>query len=195
MTQRSIRSIAIGFVSVVLICAVVHAEETYRITTGQLTVTLPMTIGGSFEAKTTGLSGTVTPALGGSINGTLALELSKFETGISLRDRHLRNNYLEVQRGPDFAVAKLENIRVDRLPGKTNFRGTLLLHGVRREVTGTADVQPNGRGYRLEATFPLRISDFQIPEPAYLGVGVKDDISIHVALGAEPAAATATASK
>lgn len=167
-------------------------EESYRVTSGQVTATLPMTIGGSFEAKTTALSGTLTPAAAGSINGAVLIELSTFETGISLRDRHLRNNYFEVQRGAEFAVAKLENIKVERLSGKSTFRGTLMLHGVRREISGTADVQSNGRGYRLNATFPLRISDFKIPEPQYLGVGVTDEISIQVALGADPAGAIAT---
>jgi polyisoprenoid-binding protein YceI len=151
-----------------------------------------MTIGGNFEAKTTALSGTVTPTNGGAMKGALRVELVKLQTGISLRDRHLRENYLEVQKGADYSVAKLDNIKVERFPGKTTFKGTLTLHGQQREVTGTADVQQEGKGFRVEATFPLQISAFQIPEPKYLGVGVQDEITVKVTLTAIPASAATT---
>jgi polyisoprenoid-binding protein YceI len=116
----------------------------------------------------------------------------KIETGISLRDRHLRNNYLEVQKGADFAVARMENIKIQKLSGKTNFTGTLMLHGQKRDIAGTADLQSDGKGYRVDATFPVQISAFQIPEPTYLGVGVSDQISVHVVLTAAPAAPRVT---
>jgi polyisoprenoid-binding protein YceI len=135
----------------------------------------------------------VTPSAGGAVKGALVVELMKLETGISLRDRHLRNNYLEVQKGANFAVAKLENIKVDKLPGKTTFRGTLTLHGQQREVTGTADVVQDGKGYKLSATFPVRVSEFQIPEPTYLGVGVQDEVTVRVSLTAAPGAAAVAA--
>ena len=181
----------------VVVCAVSlvpltsWAQEPLQVTGGTVTVVCPMTIGGDFEAKTTAVTGSVTPMNGGALKGTLAVELVKLETGISLRDRHLRQNYLEVQKGPDFSVAKLENIKVERLPGKTTFKGTLTLHGQKREVSGTADVQQDGKTYRVDASFPLLISSFQIPEPKYLGVGVQDEITIKVNLTALPAAAAA----
>jgi polyisoprenoid-binding protein YceI len=166
-----------------------RANEPLRITKADVVVVCPLTIGGEFEAKTTAMSGDVTPAEGGVVKGALAVDLMKLDTGISLRNRHLRNNYLEVQRGPTFATAKLENIKVERLPGKSTFRGLFTLHGQQREIVGTADVQQNGKGYRVEATFPVRISEFQIPEPTYLGVGVKDEITVRVNLSVEPLSA------
>ncbi|PYR91661.1 MAG: hypothetical protein DMF84_16140 [Acidobacteria bacterium] len=169
-----------------------RAQDALRITGGDVTVVCPMTIGGSFEAKTTALSGSVTPASGGTMKGALIVDLINLDTGISLRNRHLRNNYLEVQKGPEFAAAKLENIRVEKLSGKTTFKGTMTLHGQHHDVSGTADVQQDGKAYRVQATFPLQISAFQIPEPTYLGVGVKDEITVQVNLVAAPAAATAT---
>lgn len=169
-----------------------RAEDAYRVTSGDVTVVCPMTIGGSFEAKTTALSGSVTPGSGGTVKGTLAVDLVNLDTGISLRNRHLRNNYLEVQKGPDFSTAKLENIKLEKLPGKTTFKGTMTLHGQQHEVSGTADVQQDGKGYRVQATFPVQISAFQIPEPTYLGVGVKDEITVQVNLVAAPATAATT---
>jgi polyisoprenoid-binding protein YceI len=165
------------------------ADDSFKIVAAEVAVVCPLTIGGDFEAKTTAMTGDMTAVNGGMVTGTFAVDLMKLETGITLRDRHLRNNYLEVQRGPDFAVAKLVNLKLERLPGKGTIRALLTLHGQQREVTGVADIQPQGAGYRVEATFPVRISEFQIPEPTYLGVGVKDEITIRVKLNAEPVGA------
>jgi len=185
--------LAAAAIAAVLVPAAARADEALRVTSAEVTVTCPLTIGGSFEAKTTAMSGSVTPDAGGAVKGTFAVELMKLETGISLRDRHLRNNYLEVQKGADFAVAKFDNIKIQKLSGKTTFSGTMTLHGQQRDISGTADLQQDGKGYKVDATFPLKISAFQIPEPTYLGVGVSDEITIHVVLTAAPGAARATA--
>jgi len=169
--------------------AAARADEALQVTSAQVTVNCPLTIGGSFDAKTSALSGSITPDPGGAVKAAFTVDLIKLETGISLRDRHLRNNYLEVQKGGDFAVAKFENLKIQKLSGKTAFSGTLTLHGQQHDVTGSADVQQDGKSYKVDATFPLKISAFQIPEPTYLGVGVSDEISIHVVLTAAPGAA------
>jgi polyisoprenoid-binding protein YceI len=157
--------------------------------TAQVSVLCPLTIGGSFEAKTKALSGQVgmAPDTSQPLDGDLAVDLQTLETGIGLRDDHLRRKYLEVERGPGFAQAHLRNIRVEKLAGKTPFRAVLMLHGQTREVTGTADIKPEGDGYRLNASFPVRVSEFGIPEPTYLGVGVKDEVVVRVNMNAAPA--------
>src|SRR6185295_12492295 len=137
------------------------ADDAFKIIAAEVAVVCPLTIGGDFEAKTTAMSGDVTPAAGGAVKGTLAVDLMKLETGISLRDRHLRNNYLEVQKGPDYAIAKFDNIKIQKLSGKTTFSGTMTLHGQQRDISGTADLQQDGKGYKVDATFPLKISAFQ----------------------------------
>jgi polyisoprenoid-binding protein YceI len=185
--------LAAAAMAAVLVPSAARADEALRVTNAEVTVTCPLTIGGSFEAKTTAMSGSVTPDSNGAVKGAFVVELIKLETGISLRDRHLRNNYLEVQKGADFAVAKFENIKIQKLSGKTTFSGTLTLHGQQRDIAGTAELQQDGKSYKVDASFPLKISAFQIPEPTYLGVGVSDDISIHVVMTASPAAARATA--
>ena len=194
--MRNVRPNCLFGVAVLLTAlapAAARADEALRVTSAEVTVTCPLTIGGSFEAKTTAMSGSVTPDAGGAVKGTFAVELMKLETGISLRDRHLRNNYLEVQKGADFAVAKFDNIKIQKLSGKTTFSGTLTLHGQQRDISGTAELQQDGKSYKVDASFPLKISAFQIPEPTYLGVGVSDDINVHVVLTAAPGAARATA--
>jgi hypothetical protein len=49
-------------------------------------------------------------------------------------------------------------------------------------VTGTVDAHPAGDGLRVKASFPVNLSDYQISEPRYLGVGVKNTVQIEAAL-------------
>src|SRR5438093_4856121 len=92
--------------------ATVVAANTWRVGQGDVHVICPMTVGGSFDAKTTALSGSVTPSASGSpaFDGTLAVDLRTLDTGIGLRNEHLRENYLEVDKGPGFDTATLSEI-------------------------------------------------------------------------------------
>lgn len=164
-------------------------QTTLRVMSAQVSVLCPLTIGGSFEAKTKALSGQVgtAPDTSQPLGGDLAVDLQTLETGIAVRDRHMRETYLEVEKGPDYAVATFDQIRVEKLDGKSTFKGTLLLHGQRQEVTGTADLQQRDGRIRVQAQFPIKVSAFQIPKPTYLGVGVRDEIQIKVMLTVEPA--------
>lgn len=172
-----------------------HAAETYRISGGEVTVLCPLTVGGSFEAKTKTLSGEIAPATDqpGAIRGTLKVELQTLETGIGMRDRHMRNNYLEVEKGPTFSTATFDDIRVEKLEGKTIFSGILTLHGQRKKISGAAELQQRDGRIRVQAQFALKVSDFEIPAPTYLGIGVRDEIQIKVTLTATPSATAAVA--
>jgi polyisoprenoid-binding protein YceI len=120
----------------------------------------------------------------------LSVDLRTLKTGIAMRDRHMKDNYLEVERGPAFGTATIENIRIDRLDGKTMFNATLVLHGERRPIAGSATLERRDGGYSVQAEFPVRVSEYNIAKPTYLGVGVQDEIRIKIALTAAPAAST-----
>jgi polyisoprenoid-binding protein YceI len=206
MSNRSVRVLVGAFVAVVGFTASVAVSSaqgvvavddvSYRISSAEVVIVCPLTVGGSFEARTKDLRGDVTLPAGrqGALEGALQVNLQTLETGIGLRDRHMRENYLEVQKGPEYATAVLEQIRVERLDGKTTMKATLLLHGQRREITGTAELKQQDGRVKVQAEFPVTVADFQIPKPSYLGVGVRDVVQVKVSLTAAPAA-TLTASR
>jgi hypothetical protein len=76
----------------------------------------------------------------------------------------------------------LDNIRIDKAEGEGTFRGTLTLHGQKREVVGSTSVQKKDGQVRVSAAFPLKVSDFQIPKPTYLGIGVRDEVQVKVSV-------------
>ena len=191
---RLMKNNAIGVFAIALMTAAAApagAADAYKVSSGEVTVMCPLTVGGSFEAKTKNLSGDVTPASDeqGAVRGALKVELQTLETGIGIRDRHMKNNYLEVEKGPGFATATIEDIRVEKLEGKTVFTAMLSLHGQKKKVSGAAELQQKDGKIRVQAQFPVKVSEFEIPAPTYLGVGVKDEIQIKVSLMAVPSGA------
>jgi len=164
-----------------------------QVSEASIAVNCPLTVGGAFEAKTSALRGELflDPAQSSSVLGELSVDLRTLQTGIGMRDNHMRDKYLEVQRGDDFAAATLDQIRLDGLDhenpaGKVKFRGVLMLHGTEREVMGTAEIKRAAEGLRVQATFPVKVSEFDIPSPTYLGVGVRDQIGVTVSFKLGP---------
>ena len=163
-----------------------EAQETsWRIMSGEVVVVCPMTVGGSFAATTTVLEGMLAADASGRLSGAVEVDLRTLDTGIELRDTHLRDTYLEVDRSQNFARAVLSDIALDgadprTFEGETAFRATLRLHGVERSVSGVAELARTPDGIGVVAHFPVGLTDHAIQAPRYLGVGVRDQLQAEV---------------
>ncbi len=178
------KSVLIG---VALVAAAAATPDAWRVGQGDVRVVCPMTIGGSFDAKTTALSGSIAVSAKGvsAFDGSLAVDLRTLDTGIELRNEHLRDNYLEVAKQPGYDTATLSQIdlkglKPDAPEGKGSFTGSLALHGVSKTVAGTVDVRRMGDALRVKASFPVNLLDYSIRRPRYLGIGVKDIVQVDV---------------
>ena len=158
--------------------------DSYRITTARVRVMCPLTVGGSFEAQTDAVIGDLTVAdESGSVSGMVQVDLATLETGIGLRDQHMKDKYLEIRRSPTLTVATLEEIHIERTEeGSMPFHGRLTLHGEQHTISGMADLQAqsHGGGVRVRARFPISLAAFGIQPPHYLGVGVGDEVQVQV---------------
>ncbi|MEO8679157.1 MAG: YceI family protein [Vicinamibacterales bacterium] len=175
-------------IGVVLAAAALVSPGTWRVGQGDVRVICPLTVGGSFEAKTAALKGSVTVGANGSqtLDGSLAVDLRTLDTGIGLRNEHLREKYLEVNKGTGFDMATLSAIALTGLSpiapeGKGSFTGLLAVHGVVRPVAGSVDVRRAGDSLRVKASFRLDLPDYNIAKPRYLGIGVTDNVQVEVA--------------
>ncbi len=157
-------------------------------------VVCPLSVGGSFEGRTSAMSGVlnlVSPRPFDLV-GEISVDLNTLDTGLALRNEHMRENYLEVSRAPGYETAVLSNVQLpdadaSTISGKTRFTARLSVHGVAKALRGTAEIKRTARGVHIEARFSLHLPDFEIAKPRYLGVGVTDDIQITAAFDAEPA--------
>ena len=182
---RSRQSTAVGNV---LAGATAGTAHTWRVGHAQVRVVCPLTVGGSFNATTAALTGSLTTGVSGArvFDGRLAVDLRTLDTGIGLRNEHLRENYLEVDKGAGFDTATLSEIDLhgldpDSPTGKGSFTGVLTLHDVTKTVAGAVEVRQAGGALRAKASFPVHLPDFGIRKPRYLGVGVTDTVRVEVA--------------
>lgn len=118
-------------------------------------------------------------------NGKASLEsflnLEHLNTGIDLRDDHMKEKYLETKK---FPTAKLIisslNLPADWEKNPTNiseqeFFGTLELHGKTSPVKGVFTLNDKKEA---NAEFKIKLTDFDIEIPEYLGVKVADLVTI-----------------
>jgi polyisoprenoid-binding protein YceI len=180
---------------VLLIPAVAPAQEArWSVTGGDVRIVVPLKPGGAFEAKTTSLAGAFTAAEGTprQLAGELRVDLATIDTGIDLRNQHLREKYLEVDKGTNYGVAVLSDLRLtgdgaQALQGKVGWLANLVLHGTKKQVEGSGELRREGGNVAVEATFPLALTDFDVTPPEYLGVGVGNRLIVKVRFTATPA--------
>ena len=171
-----------------------EAAESWSIGSGEVEIRCRLTVGGSFNIVTSAVSGTLQRAApdGTDYAGELRVDLATLDSGIELRNSHLRDAYLELERGPAFQNAVLSDIALeDSLPAAadrhgTAFTATLSLHGVDRPIAGEVELRQRATSMRVEATFSVSLEAFDIPPPRYLGVGVRDNVEVTVTFDAAP---------
>jgi len=118
------------------------------------------------------------------LKGTVDFEMEKLDTGIDLRTRHMKEKYLHVKDHPKAKLTLLE-APVDEgfastltNAGEKTFKGKMQLHGKEEEVSGTFTAKEG----LVHAKFPIKLSQFAIDIPSYLGVTVADMVDVTVEL-------------
>ncbi len=118
------------------------------------------------------------------------VQLANLTTGIGLRDRHMREKYLDVKKFPtatlSVPIASLQAPAPGKPTGGTA-TGAFTVHGVTKQVpfTYTASCgKPDACDVAGE--IPIDIRQFGIVIPSYLGITVKPDITVFVSMQAKP---------
>jgi polyisoprenoid-binding protein YceI len=97
------------------------------------------------------------------------VDLNTLDTGIGLRDKHMRDNYLETEKYP-FAefTGKFNAIPGLTIGSKTpvTANGKFKIHGVERQIQVKGTLSKNVKGeLELDAGFDVLLSDYKIPVP------------------------------
>jgi len=110
--------------------------------------------------------------------------LKDVDTGIAMRNRHLKERYLEVGKFPEAHLSVSDDALGVPAPGKTikhKTKGAITLHGVTRDLPFAYEATCDAKGvWHATGTLGLNINDFAIETPKYMGVSVKPDVTIEV---------------
>ena len=138
---------------------------------GDVAVDVVLNPMGDFTAKTSDVTGEAVTD-GKTVKADkIVVSLKNLKTGMGLRDTHAKDKYLEVNKYPD---AIITNAKGEGGKGT----GMLKIKGVEKPVTGTYKTDDK----MLHAEFPIKLSDFNIKEINYKGVGVEDAVKIKVSV-------------
>ena len=120
-------------------------------------------------------------------NGTVvvSLRLDSLRTGISFRDDHMRERYLETVKFPE-AVLEVDKAQLqwpETGSVRSKIKARLTLHGVTRAVT--VDYQAEGTCHhaRIEASLHVNMKSFRIETPVHLGMTVRPGVDISLKMG------------
>jgi polyisoprenoid-binding protein YceI len=131
----------------------------------------------------------VSPNLVGLVNMTdstvdFYLDLNTLKTGISLRDRAMRDQYLETKTFP-FAEFKgrLRTLfdQTLRVSQPVVAQGLFTVHGVPRPIDVVGTITPlDADRLRLEAEWSLNLNDHDITVPSFLMLRLSETIRISI---------------
>lgn len=125
---------------------------------------------GSFKVKTAEVAGFAERKMDHVEAHNIVVNLKGLQTGISVRDEHTKK-HLQVEKFPEAVL-----VSASGKEGKGE--GLLRIKGIEQKIQGTYAIE----GKTLTAEFPLKLSDYKIDGVKYMGVGVSDDITLHVSV-------------
>lgn len=105
----------------------------------------------------------------------LTVEAASIDTGIGMRDNHLRSeDFLDVNR---FPTVTFESERVEMAGRRATVVGRLTVHGVTREIAVPVDVQMSEMALVATGEFVLRRRDYGINYESFL-LPVGNDVRV-----------------
>lgn len=135
----------------------------------------------SIKGQGQGLTGSLVHA-NQVLSGQITFPLTSLTTGIELRDQHLKDKYLEVEKYP-LAHLTLSQMKLPSdLTKEFEFAGTLNFHGVDQHIEGFAKLILNATSTTdfLMARFTIKLSQFQIAIPSFQGITVAENVLVTV---------------
>jgi polyisoprenoid-binding protein YceI len=146
--------------------------------------------------KTRTVSGSVQldpAALGDSIVVHVEVDLASLDTGIEMRNKHMRENHLQTATYPKavFEGGRLQDLSAPRLTeGQTvtgSITGTLDLHGKRQPLQASLELTLQGGALHAVTHFKVKLVDYDIPRPQFLVMRLDETQSVTADLTARPA--------
>ncbi|MBN1561091.1 YceI family protein [candidate division KSB1 bacterium] len=110
------------------------------------------------------------------------VDLASIDTGIGLRNRHMRDNYLETDKYPFASYAGRIVEAVVQQDGSIDIKssGTFKLHGVERKMQIDGKITQSGDGFKATSRFSIKLADHKIERPQLMLLKVGEEILLDV---------------
>ena len=198
LPTRTVHVISLTIVGIFFGTTVLSGQQAYQVAleSDRLVRFTSSTAIDEFEGTTERLDGLVllnteelTDRTGGAESEIyFEVDLASLDTGIGMRDRQMRDSYLEVDRYPYAAFGGTIE-QVVSLPGKmfqVTTQGILGIHGVEQERALTCNLATVNEGYRVNCSFSVFLSDHDIEIPKLMFLKLNNEIRMDLNFILEP---------
>ncbi|AKT36109.1 YceI family protein [Chondromyces crocatus] len=111
---------------------------------------------------------------------TIVIPLAKLDTGIELRNKHMKEKYLEVGKFPNAKLIVTKAAIGYPAVGGGEATGQLDLHGQTKPVKFKYEAKKGGSGHAVSGSVRVDMTAFGIEKPSYMGLSVKPDVDVAV---------------
>lgn len=110
------------------------------------------------------------------------VDLNSIDTGIGLRNRHMRDNYLETDKFPftHFSGKLIKAEKNSDTIYQVSAQGTLFIHGVQKEITVEGKMSSINGIYRIKANFLLALSDYKVKIPQIMFYKIDENMKLEL---------------
>ncbi len=108
------------------------------------------------------------------------VNLDALDTGIGLRNRHMKENYLETFRYPyaQFNGKVVKEEAESDNKSKVSVEGEMFIHGVAKKITINGIVEKNKPSYRIKSEFVVKLSEYKIEVPSLMFMRISEEIKL-----------------
>ena len=112
------------------------------------------------------------------ISGIVKVDLNKLDSGIVLRDKHLKEKYLHTHKFPE-ATLHIVKQKIN-FGTKGKLKVVLNFHGKSKEMTINTILEKNEKIVSLNSDFEFLLTDFGIELPSFQGITAADKVKLNV---------------
>jgi polyisoprenoid-binding protein YceI len=110
------------------------------------------------------------------------VDLNTVDTGIGLRNRHMRENYLHTDEYPKTyfkgKLTKISSMQNDMQ--KVIANGVMFIHGIEQKKSVEAQLIPQEQGYKIITKFIVALPDYDIEVPQLMFMKINEDIQLEL---------------
>ncbi|MBU1679218.1 MAG: YceI family protein [Bacteroidetes bacterium] len=110
------------------------------------------------------------------------VDLTTVDTGIGLRNRHMRDNYLETDkyRMTNFEgrLTSVETISDNEY--QVIVEGKMFIHGVTKQLQVEGKIFKTENGFHVQANFPISLPNYNIEVPSLMFMKINEVMDLHL---------------
>jgi polyisoprenoid-binding protein YceI len=110
------------------------------------------------------------------------VDLNSLDTGIGLRNRHMRENYLHTDKYPftHFTGKLTRANKVEDGRYEVTVEGTMYIHGVEKAMTAEGTITAAENGYKIQTNFTVALTDYNIEVPQLMFMKIDENMQLEL---------------